>query len=325
MKMRVRSCVWWPKIDTDLEQMVATCKVCMRERKAPPKTPLNPWPTPNKHWSRIHSDFLGPIEARMFLIVIDAYSKWPEVFDMGSNTQSDKTIAKFEILFARHGLPHQLVTDNGPQYTSEKFKLFVQSNNIKQTYTSPWHPASNGSAENFVGTFKDKVHKMLKSGKKLNEAVTKFLFDYRSTEHCSTGRTPAYMMYKRELRTKLDCLRPDVSKQIENAQLRQVINRSGTRNVKFEVGERVWVDERSNSGDKRTLGIIKAQLSPVNFEVEIALGKLWKRHVDQILKYTKKINTDNAELKLEQSRPEVNTIRKSQRLIEKRAKIMPVS
>ncbi|CAB0037543.1 unnamed protein product, partial [Trichogramma brassicae] len=66
------------EIDSELEKLVATCKVCMRERKAPPKTPLNPWPTPSKCWSRIHSDFLGPLEGHMFLIVIDAYSKWPE-------------------------------------------------------------------------------------------------------------------------------------------------------------------------------------------------------------------------------------------------------
>ncbi|CAB0033671.1 unnamed protein product [Trichogramma brassicae] len=116
-----------------------------------------------------------------------------------------------------------------------KIAYTMNAYNLKVKPVAPWHPASNGAAENFVGTFKDKVHKMLKSGKNLNEAVTKFLFDYRSTEHCSTGRTPAYMMYKRELRTKLDCLQPDVSEQIENAQLRQVFNGSGTRNVKFEL------------------------------------------------------------------------------------------
>ncbi|CAB0040423.1 unnamed protein product [Trichogramma brassicae] len=177
-------------------------------------------------------DYADPARMPMYLKVrvnavsidmeVDSGSFWSIISD---NTRRKK-FANFEILFARHGLPHHLVTDNGTQYTSEKFKLFVKSNNIKHTYTAPWHPDSNGAAENFVGTFKDKVHKMLKSGKNLNEAVTKFLFDYRRTVHGSTERTPAYMMYKRELRTKLDCLQPDVSERIENAQLRKFCNRN---------------------------------------------------------------------------------------------------
>ncbi|XP_076301806.1 uncharacterized protein LOC143219883 [Lasioglossum baleicum] len=293
MKMRARSYVWWPNIDAQLEELAATCKVCMQERKAPPKVPLNLWPSPNKCWSRIHSDFLGPFHGHMFMIVIDAYSKWPEVIDMKTNTRTESTIEKFKKIFSCFGLPNHLVTDNGRQYTSNDFALFMKENGVKHTFSAPHHPATNGAAENFVGIFKDKVNKMIKSGKRLEEAVSRFLFDYRSTEHCSTGRSPAFMMFKREIRTKLDCVRPNVADQIENAQLQQTLSSKGSRNIQFVEGEKVWVTDYTARSSKKTPAIIKAQLSPVNFEVEISPGKCWKRHVDQMFKYREENNSVN--------------------------------
>lgn len=136
------------------------------------------------------------------------------------------------------------MTDNGTQYTSLEFQQFCKNNNIKQSFTAPHHPATNGAAENFVETFKDKVDKIVKSGKSLDYAINLFLFDYRSTEHCTTGRTPAYMTYKRELRTRFDVVR----------------------------------------SNKRTEGTIVKRLSPVTFEIRTDSGKIWKRHVDQIIR-----------------------------------------
>ena len=257
-----------------IEELAATCKICMQERKAPPKVPLNPWPSPNKCWSRIHSDFLGPFYGHMFIIIIDAYSKWPEVVDMKMNTQTTSTIAQFQKLFSRFGLPNHLVTDNGRQYASTDFKLFMKENGVKRTFSPPYHPATNGAAENFVGIFKDKIKKMIKSGKTLDEAVDKFLCDYRSTQHCSTGRSPAWMMFKREMQTILDLLKPSVADKVEQAQLQQSLSRNGSRRVKFEKEERAWVNDYSSKSNKRIPAIITTQLSPVNFEVEISPGKV---------------------------------------------------
>ena len=319
MKARARSYVWWPKIDAQLEDLAATCKICMCERKSPAKVPLNPWPSPNKCWSRIHSDFLGPFHGHFFMVVIDAYSKWPEVFDMNTNTQTDRVIALFKKLFARFGLPNHVVTDNGRQYTSIDFQNFIRLNGIKHTCSAPYHPATNGAAENFVGVFKDKITKMIKSGKQLNEAVNQFLLDYRSTEHCSTGRSPAWMVYKHELRTKLDLIKPNIGSKIENAQLQQTLCHKASRNVRFVKGERVWVNDYSTNSDKRIPAVITAQLSPVNFEVEVSPGKLWKRHVDQILKYTEVKSSDNDNDVPVKLRPEGSDLRRfSKRLADKK-------
>ena len=89
----------------------------------------------------------------MFLVVIDAHSKWPEVVQMASTT-STATIRALGSIFSRYGFPEQLVGDNGPQLTSGEFKNFLKSNGIRHITTAPWHPSSNGIPKRFVQTLK---------------------------------------------------------------------------------------------------------------------------------------------------------------------------
>ena len=65
----------------------------------------------------------------------------------------------------------------------------------------------NGAAENFVNTFKNKIKKIVKGGEKLDDAINLFLFDYRSIKHCTTEESPAFLLFKRELRTRFDLLK----------------------------------------------------------------------------------------------------------------------
>ena len=60
MKSLARSYVWWPKMDSDIENLVKQCQVCQESRPSPPAAPLHPWEWPSKPWSRIHLDFAGP-------------------------------------------------------------------------------------------------------------------------------------------------------------------------------------------------------------------------------------------------------------------------
>ncbi|CAB4045415.1 integrase core domain, partial [Paramuricea clavata] len=88
----------------------------------------------------------------MFLVVVDAYSKWLEVHLMTSTT-STTTIEKLREIFATHGLPATVVSDNG-------IEEFMKRNGIKHIKVSPYHPASNGQAERAVRIFKEGNEKM---------------------------------------------------------------------------------------------------------------------------------------------------------------------
>ena len=91
----------------------------------------------------------------MYLIVVDAYSKWPEVIRMSSSTSTSQTTNVLLSLFSRHGLPDKLVSDNGPQFTPDEFKECITNCGILHIKIAPYHPQTNGEAERFVQTFKN--------------------------------------------------------------------------------------------------------------------------------------------------------------------------
>ena len=80
--------LWWPSLDHDVEQTVRDCHACQANRCKSPEKVNNPWIWPTRPWQRIHVDFAGPFNGQMFLLVVDAKSKWIEVFPMPSTTAS---------------------------------------------------------------------------------------------------------------------------------------------------------------------------------------------------------------------------------------------
>ncbi|EYC38280.1 hypothetical protein Y032_0727g1873 [Ancylostoma ceylanicum] len=112
MKMLARGYVCWTNINRDIEETVRHCRNCQEATKMPKKTVLRSWTTERKPWDRIHIDYAGPLNGKMYLAVIDAYSKWPEVFEMSSSSAT-ATLRELRMLFARFGNPRVIVSDNG--------------------------------------------------------------------------------------------------------------------------------------------------------------------------------------------------------------------
>lgn len=167
------------------------------------KAPVHPWEWPSAPWQRIHIVFAGPLLNKNFLIMVDANSKWPEVFPMKKIT-SFKTIEILRTVFARNGIPEQIVSDNGPQFTSHEFDEFIRKNGIKHFKSAPYHPATNGLAERFVQTFKRSLESMRNQEMSLNKKIANFLILYRNAPHSVTNETPAKLFHGRNLRTCLD-------------------------------------------------------------------------------------------------------------------------
>ena len=112
--------VWWPHLDSDIDQCVKHCYPCQSSRNSPAKAPQHPWQWPTEPWQRIHLDYAGPIEGRMILIVTDAHTKWIDA-DVTQTATSHITTERLCQCFTTHGLPRMTVTDNGTCFSSSKF------------------------------------------------------------------------------------------------------------------------------------------------------------------------------------------------------------
>ena len=96
-------------------------------------------------------------------------------------TTSTKTIEALRMIFCRTGIPKQIVSDNGPQFTSGEFENFTKQNGIKHYKSAPFHPATNGLVERFVQTFKNSMRAMKHDNKILSHKIANFLLNYRNT------------------------------------------------------------------------------------------------------------------------------------------------
>ena len=173
--------------------MAQNCENCAVHADRPPEVPLHPWEFPECPWARIHIDFAGPFCKKMWFVVVDAFSKWPEVIQLPERaTSASQTITQLRRIFARFGIPKQIVSDNGPQFVLSEFRTFCKKQGIRHTLVPPYHPQSNGQAERFVKTLKGAIKKGMESGKaSLDEVVTEFLSVYRNTSHSTTIVSPA--------------------------------------------------------------------------------------------------------------------------------------
>ena len=95
---------------------------------------------------------------KMFLLIIDAHSKWMDIHCVNSATSS-VTIDKMRSTFASHGLSEIVVSDNGSNFVSSEFKSFLLKNGIKHLTSTPYQPGTNGLVERAVQTFKEGMNK----------------------------------------------------------------------------------------------------------------------------------------------------------------------
>jgi hypothetical protein len=137
-KSSARGRMWWPGINTDIEQWVGACDVCAAVRPAPPRAPLAPWPRPPGPWHRIHIDYMS-IEQITYLVVVDAFSKWLECVRMDRGTSTNALIHKLKEMFSRFGVPNVIVSDNDAKICSTEFHTFCRMNGIQYLNSPIYH------------------------------------------------------------------------------------------------------------------------------------------------------------------------------------------
>ncbi|KAK3545018.1 hypothetical protein QTP86_033218 [Hemibagrus guttatus] len=162
---------WWPSLRTDVERFVRSCSTCAQSRVSHqlPEGLLEPLPTPQRPWSHLSVDFLTDLPNSggftMVMVVVDRFSKACKLIPLkGSPTAMQTAEAMFQHVFWNFGLPEDIVSDRGSQFTSRVWRSLYEQLGINVSLSSGYHPQSNGQAEH------------------LNQEIGRFLRSYCSRE-----------------------------------------------------------------------------------------------------------------------------------------------
>ena len=289
MKQLARSTVYWPRIDFDIEDLCRKCTSCGQFQNKPDKPSIHPWMMPEKSWSRLHLDHAINFLGRNWLVLVDAYSKYPCIHPTTS-TSSKSTTAILEQEFAHFGYPHTLVTDNATTFMSQEFQAWCKQRGIVHLTGAPYHPATNGAAERLIQSFKQALRK---SSLPPKEALQEFLMQYRRIPFAS-GLSPSELLNGRRIRTKIDTLVPSIPHLLQGRQSRQASKHSNTEDSEvvskvehhYTLGDpcyALYFGPRRDR-DPRWVPAIVTKVHgtrSVNVRV-IPRGPTWRRHLDQL-------------------------------------------
>ncbi|XP_023246922.1 uncharacterized protein LOC106642194 [Copidosoma floridanum] len=245
MKGLARDFVWWPGLDKEIENMTKTCLKYQLHSNNDKKVDTDMWQPPDFPFQRVHIDFAGPYLNNNFYILVDAFTKWPEV-RVVKNMLTEPTVQICREIFSCFGIPQVLVSDNGRTFVSEVFERFIKENGIVHRLTAPYHPASNGQAERYVQTIKKALAK-IETSVSLSSELQNILAHYRAMPHAQTGMSPAELMFGRKPR----------------------------------LGETVIARDYQYKS-KWQHGTIVKRVGHLHYVVRLESGKEWNRHVDQL-------------------------------------------
>ena len=284
MKALARMYAWWPDITSDVENYVKTCVSCQQYQTSPNSSAIVQWPKPTSPWHRVHADFAGPFHGRRFFLLVDSYSHWLEVKEVPS-TSVNSAVRSLRSIFATHGLPKVLVTDNDPTvFGTPTFKEFCTKNAIELRNTAPYHPSSNGPIERMVQSTKTALKKLLAESNRNDDmvwehALSVFLFAQHITPIADERLSPSEMLMRRRLRTTLDAVIPDHT--TVAGQVTSPSKNTNSTNRSFELGDPVFL-ESFQKGPRWVPAVIVNRRGLVNYDAVTDTGRSFHRHVDQL-------------------------------------------
>ena len=278
-KRRARQCLYWPNMNNHIEQKIQRCGECAKLLPSKPAEPLLPHECPEKPWQKVGSD-LFHWAGKMYVIIVDYFSLWPEVYLLG-RPSSPNLVHAIKDAFSRHGIAKELVSDNGPQYAAREFKSFKSQWQFEHTTSSPHYPRSSGLAESTVKA----VKRLIKKCHRSNQDILKGLLILRNTP-IKCGQSPAQLLKGYTLRDNLprfqeDSPTPSRFPAKERAQSKAYHDKKhattrGSRE-EFQPGQAVAIQHETTK-EWSVHGTIIQQVAPRSYEIQLTNGRKLRRN-----------------------------------------------
>lgn len=295
---RAREALFWPGMNKVIADEVGRCDICQSSQAAQAKETMISHEISTRPWQKIGCD-LFELYGKDYLISVDYYSSFFEV-DLLQDKKADSVITVLKGHMARHGIPDQLISDNGPPFQSCDFQAFAQTYEFDHVTSSPGYPQSNGKAENAVKIAKNLLRKATDA--KTDPFLA--LLSWRNTPSESMGSSPAQRLFSRRTKTLLPTastlLRPKVVKDVQDklhqskAKQQAYYNRTAHELTNLNPGDRVRVNlSGNNKYDKWQKGQVDQQVDVRSYLVRTEDGRQYRRNRRHIRKTSSDIGTSS--------------------------------
>ena len=285
---RARESIYWPNMNNEVKDYISRCDTCLTYAPRQQKEPLLSHEVPDRPWAKVATD-LFQFENKDYLVTVDYFSDFFEV-DRLYSTTSETVIKKLKGHFARYGIPDEVISDNGSQFTAEEFRVFAQAYGFKHTSTSPHHPQSNGKAESAVKQAKKTLRMARVSGNDFYLA----LLNVRNTPQEGYNMSPAQRMMSRSTKTLLpvstSLLKPHVVQNTmdiilkKQAKQQHYYNRGAKTLEQLHKGDRVKLQPFTLGKKDWADGQVVKEVRPRSYEVQ-SDGKVYIRNRRHLRKY----------------------------------------
>lgn len=246
-KQRLRSKLWWPEMDKQVEERIRCCHPCQLISSSPRPEPMKPTDLPEKPWTKLAIDVCGPFPTGEQVVVLtDYYSRWPEVKILQSVT-SENILKWLLSVFATHGFPDEIKSDNASYFVSNEFKSTLASWGIEHKTVTEYWPQANGQVERFNQVLEKHILTARAEGKNWKLTIPVMLLNYRNTPHRMTGRTPSSMLMNREIKTKLPSI---ASQSTAETQVRKTDKEEKEKSKEYTDSKRKAKPRNLKVGDK---------------------------------------------------------------------------
>ena len=188
-KHYIRNSLWFPQMDQMIEQQVKQCLPCQAATPLAIRQPLQMSDLPPEPWQTLAADLFGPLPTGEKILVLKCLrSKWPEikVFLRHQKTNAEQVIQAMEKIFLTHGIPDEILTDNGPPFNSRAFSAFSKQAGFHHRKITPLWPQANGQAESFMKNLGKIIRVATTQKRDWQKTLDEFLMSYRATPHPST-------------------------------------------------------------------------------------------------------------------------------------------
>ncbi|XP_038060249.1 uncharacterized protein K02A2.6-like [Patiria miniata] len=272
---KAREIMFWPHMSQELTEAIQKCPTCQKAQPANCKEPLMTHPLPTVPWQVVATDCFE-LDGQSYCVFIEVV----ELEDMTTETLVKKT----KPVFATHGIPATLISDNGPNLASREFRQFAREWDFRHITTSPHHSRANGKAESAVKIAKGLIRRSKRDGGDMWQSI----LEWRNTPTPRMDSSPVQRLMSPRSRTLMPCnntlYKPEIQEAVPDqiARKRQQAKKFYDRTAKplpqLVVGQTVRVKTRPQVDHAPWKpGVIKDKVAPRSYIVEVD-GRRYRRN-----------------------------------------------